>query len=227
MFLMLRVVKVTASGTISVTTNPTFSGSAVTSGANNRGHTHDMQHKHTTGGMSTHETLNFAVKNMNNNMRAPMISFSNSHISSLAYKDTNPNDYFYCSAGTTTLQKGTSLVQSSGTSAVQAVTNYYGWYDGTLTFAHTHTTNSLTNASGTAITNTGGESQNHTHSVTASGTISGGAYKFTGSAVTSGAESQNHTHTVTASGTNANSGGGEAHNNMPPYVVKYCWQRTA
>ena len=36
-----------------------------------------------------------------------------------------------------------------------------------------------------------------------------------------------HTHSVTASGTNLSTGGGQAHDNMPPYVVKYCWERTA
>ena len=92
------------------------------------------------------------------------------------------------------------------------------------TMAHTH---SVT-ASGYIYGKTDGESQNHTHSVTAEGTVSVTTNPtFTGSAVTSGAESQNHTHSVTASGTNANSGGGGAHNNMPPYVVKYCWQRIA
>lgn len=30
-----------------------------------------------------------------------------------------------------------------------------------------------------------------------------------------------HTHTISAEG------GGGAHNNMPPYIVKYCWERTA
>jgi len=40
-------------------------------------------------------------------------------------------------------------------------------------------------------------------------------------------ESQNHTHSVTASGTNSSTGGGQAHENMPPYIVKYCWERTA
>ena len=68
----------------------------------------------------------------------------------------------------------------------------------------------------------------HTHSVTASGTISVKTNPtFTGSAVTSGAESQNHTHSVTASGTNGNTGGGQSHDNMPPYEGYYCWKRIA
>ena len=53
-------------------------------------------------------------------------------------------------------------------------------------------------------------SGNHTHSVTAEGTISGGSYSFTGTAGTTGAN-----------------GSGTAVNKMPPYIVKYCWERTA
>lgn len=36
-----------------------------------------------------------------------------------------------------------------------------------------------------------------------------------------------HTHSFTAKGSNSPTGGGQAHENMPPYVVKYCWERTA
>jgi len=51
----------------------------------------------------------------------------------------------------------------------------------------------------------------HTHSVTASGTISGGAYEFTGTAGTTGNGGFSNT----------------AVDKMPPYIVKYCWERTA
>ena len=42
---------------------------------------------------------------------------------------------------------------------------------------------------------------------------------WTGSTSTNG----DHSHTVTVN----NTGGGQAHENMPPYLVAYCWERTA
>ena len=50
----------------------------------------------------------------------------------------------------------------------------------------------------------------HTHSVTAKGTINGGAYSFTGT-----------------TGTTTNTGSNIAFSILPPYVVKYCWERIA
>lgn len=36
----------------------------------------------------------------------------------------------------------------------------------------------------------------------------------------------NHAHSIPAHDTN-NTGSNQAHNNMPPYIVKFCWERTA
>lgn len=72
----------------------------------------------------------------------------------------------------------------------------------------------------------------HSHSVTAAGTISvttnpSWSFSTTSGSGSSHKHSMAHTHSVTASGTNSNTGGGGAHNNMPPYIIKYCWERTA
>lgn len=50
-------------------------------------------------------------------------------------------------------------------------------------------------------------------------TLSAGSHSHTITVNSAGA----HTHTLTIN----NTGKGEAHNNMPPYVTYYCWERTA
>lgn len=49
----------------------------------------------------------------------------------------------------------------------------------------------------------------------------------TGAATGNTATESAHTHSVTASGTIGSNGSGTAFDIMPPYVVKYCWERTA
>ena len=172
-------------------TQPTFTGTAVTSGANSRGHTHNFEHKHTTGNQSANPT------------------FSGSHKHS--HTCLSGSSYLTYYNGPKNGVKGERYAEENATTENE--TGYITTDEKTVTISgttsgnHTHTTNSLMNTSGTAITNTGAESQNHTHSVTASGTV------------------QNHSHTLPANtGTN---GSGSSFSILPPYIVKYCWERTA
>ena len=61
----------------------------------------------------------------------------------------------------------------------------------------------------------------HTHSVTADGTVSS---SFSGTAGTTGSATPTFTGT---SGTTGSNGSGTSFSIMPPYVVKYCFERTA
>ena len=136
----------TPSGNIKVTTNPTFSGTAVTS-----------------GGMSANSMGEFSMPDTTEN-----------------------NARNYSSSGCISHSRGSNDISA------RWISNIFK--------NHTFRVNVA-----------------HTHSVTAKGSISGGAYSFTGTAGTTGAASGNTTAT----------GSGTAFSNMPPYVAKYCWERTA
>lgn len=90
---------------------------------------------------------------------------------------------------------------------------------------HTLTVNEMPAHRHSGSTNsTGG----HTHTVGMNrgwnGTTTLGGSDISGDIATQTTNSSgSHSHTVTI----ANAGGGAAHNNMPPYVAYYCWERTA
>lgn len=174
----------------------TFSGSAVTSGANDRGHTHSYSHTHEYTPSGKIASSSGGTNN----------------------KTATPND------STVTItdpghshRVGYQLQAYGGSSLLASIGSSY--FD-----SNNYITNSVT----TGIT----ASHSHTHAAYFTGTKSSTTSQST---TTSGSESQNHTHSVTASGTNSYTGGpsgatagqASAHDNMPPYVVKYCWERTA
>lgn len=126
----------TPAGTVSVTTNPTFTGSAVN-----------------TGGMSANEY--------------------HTHTVNLSYSDWGKRSVDACYLDSS--QKSESSYNNEVSPSINTT------------------------------------SVAHTHSVTAEGSISGGAYNFTGTAGTTGNGGFSNT----------------AVDKMPPYIVKYCWERTA
>lgn len=224
---MAHTHNVTAAGTVSISTNPTFTGTqGVTA--------NDGQH--------THYLVGF-----NNNISGSKYWWNGQTSGTSAHRIA-----VYNGSSSPTINKQTSVSGNSNVSKRIAVTanNWESTGNGTYDM-RTDTSNS------------------HYHSFTPQGTISGGSYSFSGSAVTSGASSaantgetqptftgsavtsgaasgntansaaftsgagsshshtMAHTHSVTASGTIGSTGGGGAHENMPPYVAYYCWERTA
>jgi microcystin-dependent protein len=90
----------------------------------------------------------------------------------------------------------TSSTATTGITVGNASADHSHTYSGTtsgITANHTHTVT------------TGGVSANHTHTVTVTGT--------------SGGQSTTHNHAISVSATAANTGGGLAHENRPPYLA--------
>lgn len=296
-------------------TQPTFTGTAVTSGANNRGHTHSVtasgsisggsysfsgtavtsggssatntgaesSHTHSVGAHShglnshTHGVGTIATGSGGAHTHRLLVysADSRSNINYIYPPGSDSSDggnyggiATWCCANTWDVPDSTPFTYGSTRPAIGygRYANYGAKhnvnYKRTLVEsdgAHTHTMSGDTagasgnTANSTAFNSGAGTSHSHTmahtHSVTASGTVSVSTNpSFSGTAVTSGGESQNHTHSVTATGTvsshthtlpdNTGSEGGlinpaigvpiaQPFSIMPPYIVKYCWERTA
>ncbi len=159
-------------------TQPTFTGTAVTSGANNRGHTHSVgAHSHpinsgNTSTSGTETTVGFRGVSVDVTITDPGHTHTVQNIYNLRSNAGGDGSQHYfdhrsgASSGSADLTTNTTGI----TAKVTAKGYLYGKTDNSTAF------------------NSGDESQNHTHSVTANGTV------------------QNHRHTISSSGTLSMSG---------------------
>lgn len=182
----------TPAGSISVTTNPTFTGSehshSYTPAGTVSSHTHALSGTGATAAASSTATVNNTTEG-----NAKVLTDNSGGVNraggTISMKRYSPSSLFTVSV-TTTLSGNVTSTQPTftGTAATLKATQGGSISGGAYKF--TGTAASL--------------------SATQGGSISGGAYKFTGTA-----------------GTTGSTGSGTAVDKMPPYLVKYCWERTA
>lgn len=195
----------TPSGTISGGAYK-FTGSAVNTDSKG-------SHSHTTNSQSTSTTGNQSAN--------PTFSGSHTHRHKVGALNVNTSATdivppHYVNGNTKCIGLG-GLATSNYNSA-----SYLSYYD-TCTSAGT----SKSLIEDTTVTISGTTSGNHTHNFAHThGTDSQGAHTHSVTAEGTISVTTNPTFSGSA-GTTGNKGGGQAHENMPPYIVKYCWERTA
>lgn len=171
---------------------------ALTASGTTSGHSNDHTHSGTTSTVSNDHSHTFggATAAMNQNAVHSHGISDPGHAHTMDAGGNPPGpDVAIVGPWTTTNQKPTSAV-TTGISVNQTNIDHVHTYSGTtsgISANHTHTVT------------TGGVSANHTHTVTVTGT--------------SGGVSTTHNHSISVSATAANTGGGLAHENRPPYLA--------
>ena len=201
------------------TTTVGFRGVAVTSGGSSATNTgSESSHTHSVGAHS--HGLNSHTHTLTNGTATASTTFTSSYSLFRGSGDT-----------ATGVGSGAKGHMTSPTSFMTFTTTLGGSTDGAT--GSTANSTAFNSGAGTSHSHT----MAHTHSVTASGYLYGktdGASTTTTSQATgntansSAFDSGSTQPTFTGSaGSTGNAGDGQAHDNMPPYVVKYCWERTA
>jgi microcystin-dependent protein len=173
---------------------------SVTSSGTTSGHSNDHTHSGTTSAVSNDHSHNFSGTTSGQ---------SNTHSHAVSDPGHNHSTTSWQGAAAAGAGGGGDASQRlSSNVAVSSDTKTTGITVGNASADHSHTysgTTSGISANHTHTVTTGGVSANHTHTVTVSGT--------------SGGQSATHNHSISVSATAANTGGGLAHENRPPYLA--------